>query len=57
MDLRNVLPKIECSIKMNPNEFLTWSLDIMDNSNRYGLACVFKYFYLKYMKCPSVDWC
>lgn len=33
MDLRNVLPKIECSIKMNPNEFLTWSLDIMDNSN------------------------
>uniref|UniRef100_A0A8C2TDP2 tRNA (32-2'-O)-methyltransferase regulator THADA n=1 Tax=Coturnix japonica TaxID=93934 RepID=A0A8C2TDP2_COTJA len=35
MDLRNVLPKTECSIKMNPNEFLTWSLDIMDNSNRY----------------------
>ncbi|XP_021248187.1 thyroid adenoma-associated protein isoform X2 [Numida meleagris] len=33
MDLRNVLPKTECSIKMNPNEFLTWSLDIVDNSN------------------------
>uniref|UniRef100_A0A8C3LUW1 tRNA (32-2'-O)-methyltransferase regulator THADA n=1 Tax=Chrysolophus pictus TaxID=9089 RepID=A0A8C3LUW1_CHRPC len=33
MDLRNMLPKTECSIKMNPNEFLSWSLDIVDNSN------------------------
>uniref|UniRef100_A0A663LQG2 tRNA (32-2'-O)-methyltransferase regulator THADA n=1 Tax=Athene cunicularia TaxID=194338 RepID=A0A663LQG2_ATHCN len=27
MDLRNVLLKTECSIKMNPNELLTWTLD------------------------------
>ncbi|KAK1210057.1 THADA protein, partial [Pygoscelis papua] len=33
MDLRNVLPKTECSIKMNPNELLTWSLSIVDISN------------------------
>ncbi|NWX40607.1 THADA protein, partial [Steatornis caripensis] len=33
VDLRNVLPKTECSIKMNPNEFLTWSLNIVDISN------------------------
>uniref|UniRef100_A0A8C0AS56 tRNA (32-2'-O)-methyltransferase regulator THADA n=1 Tax=Buteo japonicus TaxID=224669 RepID=A0A8C0AS56_9AVES len=35
MDLRNVLPKTECSIKMNPNELLTWSLNIVDITNRY----------------------
>ncbi|NXY70964.1 THADA protein, partial [Glareola pratincola] len=33
MDLRNVLPKSECSIKMNPNELLTWSLNTVDTSN------------------------
>ncbi|NXK30820.1 THADA protein, partial [Piprites chloris] len=33
MDLRNVLPKTECSIKMNPNELLTWSLNLVDTSN------------------------
>ncbi|XP_074753207.1 tRNA (32-2'-O)-methyltransferase regulator THADA [Athene noctua] len=33
MDLRNVLLKTECSIKMNPNELLTWSLNIIDISN------------------------
>ncbi|NXV15294.1 THADA protein, partial [Cepphus grylle] len=33
MDLRNVLPKTECSIKMNPHELLTWSLNIVDTSN------------------------
>ncbi|XP_074898904.1 tRNA (32-2'-O)-methyltransferase regulator THADA isoform X3 [Buteo buteo] len=33
MDLRNVLPKTECSIKMNPNELLTWSLNIVDITN------------------------
>ncbi|XP_074022416.1 tRNA (32-2'-O)-methyltransferase regulator THADA [Numenius arquata] len=33
MDLRNVLPKTKCSIKMNPNELLTWSLNIVDTSN------------------------
>ncbi|NWQ77060.1 THADA protein, partial [Columbina picui] len=33
MDLRNVLPKTECSIKMNANELLTWSLNIIDISN------------------------
>ncbi|XP_009323596.1 PREDICTED: thyroid adenoma-associated protein [Pygoscelis adeliae] len=33
MDLRNVLPKTECSIKMNPNELLTWSLNVVDISN------------------------
>ncbi|NWZ47065.1 THADA protein, partial [Haliaeetus albicilla] len=33
MDLRNVLPKTECSIKMNPNELLTWSLNIVDIAN------------------------
>ncbi|XP_075003034.1 tRNA (32-2'-O)-methyltransferase regulator THADA [Calonectris borealis] len=33
MDLRNVLPKTERSIKMNPNELLTWSLNIVDISN------------------------
>ncbi|NXW83716.1 THADA protein, partial [Alopecoenas beccarii] len=33
MDLRNVLPKTECSIKMTPNELLTWSLNIVDISN------------------------
>jgi len=45
MDLRNVLPKTECSIKMNPNELLTWSLNIVDISNRYGLSCMLKYLY------------
>ncbi|KAM9609197.1 tRNA (32-2'-O)-methyltransferase regulator THADA isoform 4-T6 [Morphnus guianensis] len=33
MDLRNVLPKTECSIKMNPNELLIWSLNIVDIAN------------------------
>ncbi|NWR31265.1 THADA protein, partial [Tachuris rubrigastra] len=33
MDLRNVLPKTEPSIKMNPNELLTWSLNLVDISN------------------------
>ncbi|NXT67659.1 THADA protein, partial [Chaetops frenatus] len=33
MDLRNVLPKTECSIKMNPSELLTWSLNLADISN------------------------
>ncbi|NXK12759.1 THADA protein, partial [Herpetotheres cachinnans] len=33
MDLRNVLPETERSIKMNPNELLTWSLNIVDISN------------------------
>ncbi|NXX74891.1 THADA protein, partial [Urocolius indicus] len=33
MDLRNVLPKTECSIKMNPNELLTWSLNTVEISN------------------------
>ncbi|XP_048152089.1 thyroid adenoma-associated protein isoform X1 [Corvus hawaiiensis] len=30
MDLKNVLPKTKCSIKMNPNELLTWSLNLAD---------------------------
>ncbi|NXC68694.1 THADA protein, partial [Anhinga anhinga] len=33
MDLRNVLLKTECGIKMNPNELLTWSVNIVDISN------------------------
>ncbi|XP_055671940.1 thyroid adenoma-associated protein isoform X1 [Falco peregrinus] len=33
MDLRNVLPETEHSIKMNPNELLTWSLNIVDTSD------------------------
>uniref|UniRef100_A0A8C5T6V2 tRNA (32-2'-O)-methyltransferase regulator THADA n=1 Tax=Malurus cyaneus samueli TaxID=2593467 RepID=A0A8C5T6V2_9PASS len=33
MDFRNVLPKAECCIQMNPNELLTWSLNLADNSN------------------------
>ncbi|NWZ90478.1 THADA protein, partial [Nesospiza acunhae] len=33
MDLRNVLPKTECSIKMNPNQLLTWSLNLADISS------------------------
>ncbi|XP_062346348.1 tRNA (32-2'-O)-methyltransferase regulator THADA [Cinclus cinclus] len=33
MDLRNVLPKTESSIKMNPNELLTWSLNLADISS------------------------
>ncbi|XP_053918208.1 thyroid adenoma-associated protein [Cuculus canorus] len=33
MDLRNVLPKAEYSIEMNPNELLIWSLNIIDFSN------------------------
>ncbi|KAK2535660.1 Thada [Columba guinea] len=33
MDLRNVLPKTEGTIKMNPNELLTWSLNVIDISN------------------------
>lgn len=37
VDLRNVLPKTECSIKMNPNELLTWSLNLAGISNRYDL--------------------
>lgn len=38
MDLRKVLPKTDSSIKMNPNELLTWSLNTVDTYNRYGLA-------------------
>ncbi|XP_075605249.1 tRNA (32-2'-O)-methyltransferase regulator THADA isoform X3 [Balearica regulorum gibbericeps] len=33
MDLRNMLPKTEHSIKINPHELLTWSLNIVDISN------------------------
>ncbi|XP_067149238.1 tRNA (32-2'-O)-methyltransferase regulator THADA [Apteryx mantelli] len=33
MDLRSVLPKTECSIKMDPNELLSWSLNVVDISN------------------------
>ncbi|XP_062427880.1 tRNA (32-2'-O)-methyltransferase regulator THADA isoform X1 [Rhea pennata] len=33
MDLNSVLPKTECSIKMNPNELLIWSLNVVDISN------------------------
>ncbi|XP_023778513.1 thyroid adenoma-associated protein isoform X1 [Cyanistes caeruleus] len=33
MDLRNVVPKTECSIKMYPNELLTWSLNLADISS------------------------
>ncbi|NXE47528.1 THADA protein, partial [Casuarius casuarius] len=33
MDLRSMLPKAECSIKMNPNELLIWSLNVADISN------------------------
>ncbi|NWR70297.1 THADA protein, partial [Centropus unirufus] len=33
MDLRNVLPEAECSMKMNTNELLIWSLNIVDLSN------------------------
>ncbi|NXA46117.1 THADA protein, partial [Nothocercus julius] len=33
MDLQSVLPKTECSMKMNPNELLIWSLNIVDTSN------------------------
>lgn len=47
MDLRNVLPKTECSIKMNPNELLTWSLNLADIPTRYGLSCMLKYLHFK----------
>uniref|UniRef100_A0A8C3KQ55 tRNA (32-2'-O)-methyltransferase regulator THADA n=1 Tax=Calidris pygmaea TaxID=425635 RepID=A0A8C3KQ55_9CHAR len=50
MDLRNVLPKTKYSIKMNPSELLTWSLNIVDTSNRYGLSCSLKYLYFKTFK-------
>ncbi|NXF05075.1 THADA protein, partial [Smithornis capensis] len=33
MDLRNVLPKTECFTKMNLNELLTWSLNLVDTCN------------------------
>ncbi|NXK59824.1 THADA protein, partial [Sylvietta virens] len=33
MDLRDVLPKAERSINMNPNELLTWSLNLADISS------------------------
>ncbi|XP_058692446.1 thyroid adenoma-associated protein [Poecile atricapillus] len=33
MDLRNVVPKTECSIKTHPNELLTWSLNLADISS------------------------
>ncbi|XP_009076195.1 PREDICTED: thyroid adenoma-associated protein homolog, partial [Acanthisitta chloris] len=33
LDLRNVLPKTECTMKMNPHELLTWSLNLVDTSN------------------------
>ncbi|XP_074945130.1 tRNA (32-2'-O)-methyltransferase regulator THADA isoform X1 [Phalacrocorax aristotelis] len=33
MDLRTLLLKTECSVKMNPNELLTWSVNIVDTSN------------------------
>ncbi|XP_010215969.1 PREDICTED: thyroid adenoma-associated protein homolog, partial [Tinamus guttatus] len=33
MDLQSVLPKTECSMKMNPSELLIWSLNIVDASN------------------------
>ncbi|NXA35436.1 THADA protein, partial [Eudromia elegans] len=32
MDLQSVLPKTECCMKMNPNELLMWSLNIVDIS-------------------------
>uniref|UniRef100_A0A8U7MBQ1 tRNA (32-2'-O)-methyltransferase regulator THADA n=1 Tax=Corvus moneduloides TaxID=1196302 RepID=A0A8U7MBQ1_CORMO len=44
MDLRNVLPKTKCSIKMNPNELLTWSLNLADIPSRYGLSSCTAYF-------------
>ncbi|NXW24302.1 THADA protein, partial [Circaetus pectoralis] len=40
MDLRNVLPKTECSIKMNPNELLTWSLNIVDIANSTDIQSI-----------------
>ncbi|NWW51368.1 THADA protein, partial [Pedionomus torquatus] len=44
MDLRNVLPKTECSVKMNPNKLLTWSLNIVDTSNSTEVqSIVFKF--------------
>ncbi|KAM6355231.1 tRNA (32-2'-O)-methyltransferase regulator THADA [Podargus strigoides] len=33
MDPGNVLPKTECSIQMNPNELLSWSLNVADTDN------------------------
>ncbi|NXG36153.1 THADA protein, partial [Dromaius novaehollandiae] len=33
MDLRSMLPKAECSIRMNPNDLLIWSLNVADISN------------------------
>lgn len=47
MDLRNVLPKTECCIKMNPSELLTWSLNLADISSRYGLSHMLNYLYFK----------
>uniref|UniRef100_A0A8B9SF31 tRNA (32-2'-O)-methyltransferase regulator THADA n=1 Tax=Apteryx owenii TaxID=8824 RepID=A0A8B9SF31_APTOW len=40
MDLRSVLPKTECSIKMDPNELLSWSLNVVDISNSILLMYV-----------------
>lgn len=55
MDLRNVLPKTESSVKMNPNELLTWSLNLADISRRYGLSCMLKYLHFKNFQCWNIS--
>ncbi|KAM9382784.1 tRNA (32-2'-O)-methyltransferase regulator THADA [Phaethornis superciliosus] len=40
MDTGNVLPKTECSIKMNPNELLSWSLNVVDISISTEVQCM-----------------
>uniref|UniRef100_A0A8C8S7C6 tRNA (32-2'-O)-methyltransferase regulator THADA n=1 Tax=Pelusios castaneus TaxID=367368 RepID=A0A8C8S7C6_9SAUR len=40
MDLRNVLPRTEHSIKMNPKGFLNWALNIIDASKSIEIQCV-----------------
>ncbi|NWX83161.1 THADA protein, partial [Nothoprocta pentlandii] len=40
MDLQSVLPKTECSMKMNPNELLIWSLNIVDSSTSTEIQSV-----------------
>uniref|UniRef100_A0A8C4VXB9 tRNA (32-2'-O)-methyltransferase regulator THADA n=1 Tax=Gopherus evgoodei TaxID=1825980 RepID=A0A8C4VXB9_9SAUR len=43
MDLRNVLPRTQDSIKMNPKEFLNWAMNIISCDPESALNCTVEY--------------
>lgn len=49
MDLENVLPRTEDSMKMNPKELLNWTTNIADTSTKYSLYFLFFTGLQKYM--------